>query len=368
VAVQFLRLLWRRRALVLGVPLCVATVVAVLLYVWPRKLRATFVYERPLTESEYNVLVRRFRSSENLDKLQEQLVARGLTEYAQKLAATRLQQPLESLVRFSVSPEYPKRLLTTDPATSERISNFKAQLLEIEIVGDADQDLAAIAAVVTDNFEDVLPMYEIRNDLKDLVQEYKSRAAQIEDNRFSLSLELQKEEARLEKLRGLEETPQEAVDAGVLLQFTDIGNSRHFLPLSYQVRAVQAKIIELQQTLANDERLYTYYLQILDVGQELLDSVEKSLLTYYTVGEFFGLLDDKLAACTDAAVEDFLRAYKRKTENLVLVNTRAGESPVVHRVSKQIVTRAVLAFVVSLMVATFGAVLLEYRREKSASV
>jgi len=159
-----------------------------------------------------------------------------------------------------------------------------------------------------------------------------------------------------------------AVDAGVLLQFTDVDNSRHFLPLSYQVRAVQANIIDLQETLANDERLYAYILQILDVAQELLDTVERRLLTYYTVDEFFDLVDEKLSACEDAAVEDFLRAYKRKTENLVLVNTRAGESPVVYRVSKHIVNRAALAFVVSLMVAAFVAVLLEYRREKSTSV
>jgi hypothetical protein len=354
--------------LVIGGPLLVAGVAALLLYVWPRKLRATFVYERPLTESEYNVLVRRFQSSENLDKLRDRLRQSGLTDYAEKVSAARLEQSLERLVQFSVSPAYPKRLITTDPTTSERISSFEAQLLSIEITGDANHDLPAIAAVITGNFESVLPMYEIRNDLKDQVQQHKTQAAQIEDNRFSLSLELQKEQARLEKLKSLDETPQEAVDAGVLLQFTDVDNSRHFLPLSYQVRAVQANIIDLQETLANDERLYAYTLQILDLGQELLDTVERQLLTYYTVDEFFDLLDEKLSACEDAAVEDFLRAYKRKTENLVLVNTRAGESPVVYRVSKHIVSRAVLAFVVSLMVAVFVAVLLEYRREKSASV
>jgi hypothetical protein len=360
--------MWRRRVLVIGGPLLVAAVVALLTYAWPRRLRATFVYERPLTESEYNVLLRRFHSSENLDKLRDRLVERGLTDYAEELSAASLEQSFEKLVQFSVSPAYPKRLLTTDPATSERISSFKAQLLSIEIIGDADQDLAAIAAVVTSNFENVLPLYQVRNDLKDLLQQYKTRAAQIEDNRFSQSLELQKEQARLEKLKGLDETPQEAVDAGVLLQFTDVGNSRHFLPLSYQVRAVQAKIIELQETLANDERLYAYYLQILDLAQGLLDTVERSLLTDYTVGEFLGLRDEKLTACTDAAVEDFLRAYKRKTENLVLVNTRAGESPVVFRVSKHVVSRAVLAFVVSLMATMFAAVLLEYRCGKSAPV
>ena len=59
--------------------------VALLLFLWPRKYTATFVYEHPVKESEYNVLVRRFYSLENLAKIHPRarldvpvLVKRGL--------------------------------------------------------------------------------------------------------------------------------------------------------------------------------------------------------------------------------------------------------------------------------------------------
>jgi len=57
-----------------------------------------------------------------------------------------------------------------------------------------------------------------------------------------------------------------------------------------------------------------------------------------------------------------LKSYVRKTENLILVNTRAGEKPVVYPVRKGIVKNSGLVFAVSLMMALLVAVLSEHRR------
>jgi hypothetical protein len=307
---RYLRLLWERRWLVLGGSLLPGLLVALVLCLWPHKYTATFSYERPLAESEYNVLQRRFHSQENLDKIIRRLQEQGLTRYVRHFDRARTRQSFEKLVRFDVSPMYPKRLQTTDPCTSEKISAFKARLLSMKVVGDSEEEVAGVSAVVTGNIENVLPLYDVRNHLRESLQKLRDDAAKIEGDRFTLSLGLQREKAKLEKLKALQDSPGEAASGSVTLQFNVetttpplfprvraampktgdlqelLGNNAEkysfygFLPLSYQIRAVQSKIIDVQETLANDTEKYNFYLQVLDLDNRLLAKIEESLLTY----------------------------------------------------------------------------------------
>ncbi len=390
---RYLRLLWEHRGLILGVSLLPAVLVAAILSLWPRRYAATFVYERPLAESEYNVFQRRFYSQENLDKITTRLREQGLTNYAQRLDQVRTQQSFEHLIRFEVAPMYPRRLQTTDPCTSEKISGFKAKLLSVKVVGDSEEEVAGASAVVTGNIENVLPLYDVRNHLRESLQKLRDDAAKIEANRFTLSLDLQKEKAKREKLKALQDAPGEAASGNFTLQFNietappmlqriravtpktgDVqellgaGAEKYsfygFLPLSYQIRAVESKIIDVQETLTNDTEKYNFYLQVLDLDNRLLAKIEESLLTYYTAQQYLGFLGEQLLACKDQSVADHLKSYIRKTENLVQVNTRAGEKPVVYPVPKGVVKNAALAFALFLMIAMFAAVLLEHWRER----
>jgi len=214
------------------------------------------------------------------------------------------------LIRFEVAPMYPRRLQTTDPCTSEKISAFKARLLSMKVVGDSEEEVAGVSAVVTGNIENVLPLYDVRNHLRESLQKLRDDAAKIEGDRFTLSLGLQREKAKLEKLKALQDSPGEAASGSVTLQFNVetttpplfprvraampktgdlqelLGNNAEkysfygFLPLSYQIRAVQSKIIDVQETLANDTEKYNFYLQVLDLDNRLLAKIEESLLTY----------------------------------------------------------------------------------------
>ncbi len=357
-----LSILWQRKILILCGSLLPALVVGVVLYAWPKKYKVTFVYERSLSEGGYNVLQRRFYSSENLGKIISRLRDSGVSEYAEKLQTAETEEVLAKVIRFSVSPAYPKRLQTTDPTTSERISSFEAQLLYLDIVGDSKGEVSAVSAVVTADLENVLPIYEIRNALKESIQKFKTCAAEIEDNRFSLALDLDKEREKLNKLQALDTAPAAATEENIVLQFADVGESREFLPLAYQVRAVQSMIIDLEESLTSDKEKYAYYLKILALNDKLLKEIEDRILTYYTAEQFLEFLGNQLLECEDDALADYLKSYIRKTENLVLVNTRAGETPVVYPVSKHVAARSVLVFVVSLMIVTFVAVVLEHRR------
>ncbi len=364
VIVHYLQLLWKRRRLILLTSVVPALLTASSLSLWPRKYAATFVYERPLTEHEYTVLLRRFHSRENLDKIITRLREEKLTDYARSLDKTRTEESFGRLIRFEVAPMYPKRLVTTDPATSERISTFQARLLLVKIFGGSKEEVTGASTVITSNIETVLPLYDIRNALKEAIQQVKTRIAEIEDNRFTLLLDLEKEKAKLEKLESLGGAPTEGAAGDVILQFTDVQGSREFLPLSYQVRAVQSRIIDLQETLTSNEEKYDHYLQVLDLNDKLLEKLDGSLLTAYTTGQFLQFLGEQLPACQDEAVSDYLKSYTRKTENLIQANTRAAEKPVVYPVARHVARNGVLTLVLFLMVAAFGAVLLEYRQDR----
>jgi hypothetical protein len=370
---QFLHVLWRRKLLIAAGSLLPAVLAAVLLCLLPRKYTATFVYEHPVRESEYNVLLRRFHSLENLAKIADQLREKGLATSAQELLDCQTEDSLEKMIRLTVSPAYPKRLQTTDPATSEKIGAVQAQLLSIQITGRSPKDVETIAAVVMANFEHVLPLYAIRNDLKEIIRRFKTTAAEIEDNRFNLDLDLQKEQARFEKLKALESPAAGSGDASgrtatdqdrVVLQFTDVKSTQEFLPLSYQLRAVQSKIIDLQQTIQSNGDKYNYCIGVLGLTDKLFGQVEKSILTHYTTQQFLSFVGEQLLACKDKAQADYLKSYMRKTENLVFVSTRAGENPVIYPVPKHVAGISVLVFLAALMVTTFAAVVLEYPHEQ----
>ncbi len=395
VLVHHLGLLWEHRKLVLGGSLLPALLIASILCLAPRKYTATFVYERPLSESEYGVFQRRFYSQENVDKVVGRLREQGLAHYVQQLEKARTQQAFEGLIRFEVTPMYPKRLQTTDPCTSEKISSFKARLLSVKVFGNSPQEVTQASAIITGNIESVLPLYDIRNYLKKSLQDLRKNAAEIEDQRFKLSMDLGKEQAKLEKLKALEGagapgdtvvlqfdgteknrdllplfssarvTPAKIAELQAALSSTEKYNFYDFLPLSYQVRAAQAKIVDLQETLSSNQERHGFYLQAMDLDSRLLTKAEESLLTYYTAPQYLEYLGEQLRACQEPVLCDHLRSCIRNTENLVLLNTRAGERPIVYPLSKGTIQYGALTFLLGLMLMAFVAVVLEHRRVRS---
>jgi hypothetical protein len=363
---RYLCLLWKHKVQIAVISLVPAAIVALVLSLWPRKYTATFVYERPLAEIQYTVLQTRFYSQENLDKIAGCLREQGLADYAGRLDKARVRQSFDKLIRFEVAPMYPRRLQTTDPATSTQISAFQAKLLFVRVFGSSEPEVRKVAAIVMGNVESVLPIYDIRKDLKESMQRYRLLAAEIEDTRFELTLELQQEQTKLEKLNTVDGAVPEATQSGIVLQFDDVQKSREFLPLPYQVRAVQSTIIDMQETLAANAKKYEFYLQVLDLNGRLLSRIEESILADYTAEQFIDFLHEQLQSCGEGALADYLKSYIRKTENLILVNTRAGEKPVVYPVRKGVVKNSGLVFAVSLMMAVFVAVLSEHRRRLCA--
>ncbi len=365
----YIRILWKRRFLVGCGSVLPALALVGAMYFQAGTYKVSFVYERPLTEGEYNVFLRRFYSSENLGKMAELLRKKGLAGYAGKLDSIQSEEALQQFIGFKVFPAYPKRLQNTDPLVSERIGAFQARLLYVDIRGDSRANMEVISHVVTANIESVLPIYDVRTDLKEAIRQAKTQLMEIEDRRFTMSLDLQREQSRLVEMKKVEDGTVGGMNGlnavgpqgGIILQVANDPNNRELLPWTYQVRAVQAKVIDLQQELRAGQERYDYYLKILDLNNKLLSQVEQSLLKYYTVQEFVAFLQQELSQYKDSGVADYVRSYIRKTQNRILINTRAGEKPTVYPVDRNTVRSGVVALVVLLMLTGFIAVGLEYQ-------
>ncbi len=361
---RYVRVLWRRKGLIVFGSLLPAVVVGVVLFLWPYKYETTFVYEYPVTEATYEVLLTRFYSAENLRRIIGRLRESGVEDYAEKLNRARTERTLKRLIQFQTLPGLPKRVPTTDPEVSERITVFEPQLLSIEITGYSRQSVVTVADIVADSFENVLPVYDARGALTESIRELKSLAAEIEENRFGLALDMQKEKARLEQLSNALAQSSEVPQSDVVIELTDVQGSEEFLPLTYQIRAAQSKIIDLQEATDREQRQYEYYLAVLDFDQAALEKIDESILAYYTIDQFVDFLSERLAEIDNEALANHVQAFIRKTENLASVGRRVSRRPVIFPVSKHIAMRSVLAFVVFLMITTFAAVVLEMRDEQ----
>lgn len=361
---RYLRILWRRKCLIVFGSLLPAVVVGVVLYFWPYKYSTTFVYEYPVTETTYEVLLHRFYSSENLRRIIGRLRESGVEDYAEKLNRARTERALQKLIQFETLPALPKRVPTTDPAISERITVFEPQLISIEITGYSKEGVSTVADIVTDSFENVLPVYDARNALTESIRELKSLAAEIEENRFRLALEIQQEKTRLEQLSNALAQTAEVPQGDVVIELTDAQGNQEFLPLTYQVRAARSKIIDLQEEADGEQRKYEYYLAVLDFDGSALEKIDESIPAYYTIQQFVDYLGKRLAQIDDEALADHIQSSIRKMENLASVGRRVSRQPVIYPVSKHVAVRSVLTLLVFVMVMTFAAVVLEMRDEQ----
>jgi hypothetical protein len=356
---HYLNILWRWKRLIILGSVLPALVVGLILLLLPSNYTVTFVYEQSPTEKDYNVLLGRFHSAENLDKITNKLRESGLDEYAKKTIKARRNQSLEKMVKFKVLPFYPKRLKTTDPTTSEKIGGLKAQLLHIVIVARPEKDIRAIAAIITNNFKSIIPLYSMKSELDDAIREHRTKMGTIEENRFGLQLSLDREKATLAKLKNVKTDDSATGQSNVILQFNNVADSNEYLPLPYQIQAVESRIINIEETIRENQSKYDYYRNVLSLNEMLFDEIEDKMSSYYTIGQFHSFLTNLLEGYKDQDVADYLKSYIKKVENTMLSITLITENPEVYQVRKGIVTKTAFTFLVLLMIIIFVSFLLE---------
>jgi uncharacterized protein involved in exopolysaccharide biosynthesis len=371
--------LWKRRYFIVLGSVLPALIVGLFFFFLPRNYEVTYVYDVRddvrddvsnwnLNEKNYNILINRFYSEENLNKIINVLRENGLNEYAELIRnAGNSLDALKKLLKFEAVPSYTNlsEAKVTDPEQLEQIQKLKAQLLNMTIVGEPKEDILKIASVIRSNLENVIPTYMIQERLSANRRTDKTMMADIESNRFSLELTLKKNKSTLEKLKSIKTQTPDKIESDIILQF-DVGGRSEYLPIEYQIQAAESKIIQLEETIKENEEKYKYYKNLLDLNEKLFAEVKNKALSDYTIQQFRLFLLESVKEVEKEELKDYLSSYAKRIENRIAASVPVTENPGTYAVSKGTVKKSAIVFAVALMMSVFVAFLLEGLKKSQA--
>ncbi|MHC4175546.1 MAG: hypothetical protein ACYTBX_04165, partial [Planctomycetota bacterium] len=291
--------------------------------------KVTYTYDIELDEKSYKMLLDRFYSAENLDRLTSKLRENGFDRYAQQMSKANIQ------LEISDAP------------------------FTMTIVGSPAKDMQRISSIVRDNFEKVIPVYSVKKELGIAIAKFKSEMADIEENKFSLELKLERKKAILTKLKDLVSSDSSKIPGSIVLHFDNVGENSEYLPLAYQAQATDANIINLEEIVRTNHKMYDYYKGLLSLNERLFEQVRDKASSHYTIQEFHALLTNIASEYEDEELIGYLNAYIKKIENTISTNIPIVEEPKLLLIPKGSVNKSVIVLAVLLMIITFAAFLLE---------
>ncbi len=367
--IGYFRVLWKRKWFVFLGSVVPALVAGFTVFSTPRDYKISYTYNMGLDEKAFRVLESEFYSAENLEKVVEKLQAAGFDRYAKKLADTQAAENLKQFVSFEISPSYfevikPSKVRSLDEL--QEIQQARGTLLVMHVGAKSEENIRGIASVCRENFEQIIPVYSVREELNNKTINLKGKMAGIEEARYTLDLCLERKNSTLEKLKTSGSDGSERLPSDIVLQFNNVGGDSAYLPLPYQIQAAQTRIINLEEQIRANKEIYSYYAGLLKLNEKFFSHVKKVMASHYTLEQFHSFLTDVLADCKKKELLDYLKAYVKQIENKMATLMPLVERPKVHPIAKGTVKTGAIVFGVALMLSVFAAFLLE-GLEKSRS-
>jgi len=174
---------------------------------------------------------------------------------------------------------------------------------------------------------------------------------------LDLELELEKKKAVLAKLKNLEPEESNKVSDNIILQFEDVRQNSEYLPLSYQIRATDANIVNIEETIFANQKKCEYYNTLQSLNKRLLE--ELSTDAAQTLSTFHSFLANVLSGNEDVEATGYLKAYIKRIENVMAPTKPVVVKPGVYLVSKGAGRKTATIGAVLLMVTILAAFLLE---------
>jgi len=317
-----------------------------------------------LDYKNYYILLEKLYGPENADRLIKEFQKEGLSKYASDLTKTSGASEASGfsrLVKFETIPSYNelKKAKIAGRGASGWANRFSASLLQMTVTADSEQDLKKISTVVRDNFEGVISLHLVAEQLKQTLRVCRSKAADIEKDRFGLQLELRTNRSALEKLRRLE-TARRARDDGEEGSAFDYEES-----LGEQIQAAELKEIELERQIALNKANYERLVELMSLNEELTSQLESKRAGHYTIGQFCKFLRDMLSKCENEGLKGSLGCYIKQIENRISASVPITLEPNIERASGGYAKVAGVTFVLSLMVFMFVSFLAEAFAKRS---
>jgi len=357
--IDYLNILWKRKYFIVLSSVLPTLLLGLILFFSPIDYRATFTYDIVPKKTDYKKLLEKFSSAENWDELTAKLEEDKFSERDRRILLDRFYSAenlgiLAAKLEENGFNEY-----------AQGISKAKIQLeisdtfLTMTVIGRSQEDMQRISSIVRNNFERVLPVSSVKQELNSDIARLKIDMVAIEENKFNLELELERKRSTLTKLKDLEPVDSNRIPGGIILHFDNVSENSEYLPIAYQIQATDANIINIEETIKANQRKYKYYKDLLSLNEKLFDEVKDKTSSFYDIWEFHSFLTRMASDCKDEELIHYLNAYMKKIENAIFANTPIVEKPMIYSVPKGSLRKTGIAFVALLMITTFGAFLLE---------
>jgi len=361
--IDYFVVLWKRKTFIFLVTVLPTLIVGITLFLWPRDYKITYTYnvnDWNLTEKNCNILINRFYSEENLDKIINKLQEGGLNKYAELIKKTgNNQNALMKVLKIEPVPAYiDLSKTTTDPEKITQAQKLTAQLIEVSIVGKDKNEFSKMALVIKDNFEKEAPVYTLEEQLAANMRLYRTRMGDIESGRFNLEFELKANKEALEKLKKIKPASPDSAGGNAILQF-DIGAKVEYLPVSCQIQAIESKIVELEKQTSTNEQNYNYSSNLLDLEEKILAVLKDKTSPCHTIEQFHSRIVDMAKNCNQQELKDYLNSYIKNIENRISDTVPTTETPRIYPIAKGTAKKSGVVFVIAFMVSVFAAFLRE---------
>jgi hypothetical protein len=354
----YLAILWKRRRFIIVCSVLPSLIFALFLVASPSDCRVSYTFDIGLDEEARRIsdnqlfgagdmdilnrkseedhqsddgsqklLLQAFHEPENLERLAARLKKNGLHEYAQDM--------------------------------SEIDINLQASgsSLTLNVVGRPVEEVRRVSSFLGKNFEKVVQMDLVKASLDNSISVVRAMMTDIERNTFAMEFELEKEKAILVRLRELGTVGPNDAPGGIVLHVDGVRESRELLPVAYQIQVVNTGIIEIEETINADRKIYTYCQSVLALNEKLLCEMMNDESSHYKHEQFRSLLNTIAGEYKDK--KDYLASHVRRLNEAVSTKVPVIGGPKVEFIPKGTTKKTTIVFVLLLALTTFSAFLRE---------
>ncbi len=357
----YLRIIWKRRYFILCGSVLPTLLVGLIFFLLPENYNVTYTYD---IKQDREVLSDRLYNAQEVKELISR--AQESKPYEYKLIRDRfyssenMNRLAAQLMKGRSSGKYPPELLKTNVKL-----DVSGEFLTLTVIGRSQAEVQEISSVARDNFEDVLPIYSVKQELGNAIVRFRKKAAGVKEKNIELELELQKKKAVLAKLKNSKLEESNNISDNIILQFGDVRQNSEYLPLAYQIRAIEVSIINIEETIIATHKECERYNALQNLNERLLKEVDsKAAASYYTLEEFHSFLANVIRDNEDAGSADSLNAYIKRIEDMMVTMRPVVDKPGISLVPESYGAKTATIGAVLLMATILAAFLLENLPQK----
>lgn len=381
---EYFLVIWKHKWFILACSVLPALIVGLSTYMSPRSYVVTYTYDVSddaggyakddvsnwnLNEKNLNILQSRFYSEESLDKIVSNLQEVKVDEYTWQDNNSSID--ISRHVKFTVLPPFVDlfKVKVTDSDQIEKLRGMEASLLRMTITGKPKEVLKNIALAVRSNFEEVIPLYMIQEQLSADINEFNREMARIECSRFNVELSLKNSAKKLAGLKKIDISSTVNNKSNIVLHFNTSEQSR-YLPLSCQIQSLESEIVELNGTISTDESNYKYYEDMSGLITRMVAELNDKLSSGQnnTIALFKSYLIDQINETEKQELKDYLSSYLKRIENRISASAPVSDNPAISPMPKGLARKLSMTFATAFVLSIIASFLLNSINQRKSGL